>query len=56
MTITFYLGKEFKDIRTKYDVIKKHYEKQLKTEYSNSDLFRFIVNLLYKEIIRVRGN
>lgn len=55
MTITFYLGKEYKSIHKKFDVIKKHYAKQLNKNYSNSDLFRFIVNLLYNEIVRLRG-
>ena len=53
MTMTFYLGPEYKDIRKKFKVVKRHYAKQLGRNYSNSDCFRFIVNLLYKEIKRV---
>jgi hypothetical protein len=52
MTITFYLGKDYRDIHAKFQKVKKYYAKNLNKRYSNSDCFRFIVNLLYKEIIK----
>lgn len=55
MTITFYLGKDYTDIKEKFEVIKKYYAKKLGPKYSNSDCFRYIVNLLHKEIKRVQG-
>ena len=55
MTMTFYLGQESKTIRKKFERIKRHYAKRLGPNYSNSDCFRFIINLLYKEITRVEG-
>ena len=51
MTITFYLGKEADLVRKKFARIKKHYAKDLGPSYSNSDLFRFIVDLLYMAIV-----
>ena len=51
--MTFYLGKEYKNIRDKFEKVKRHYAKQLDKNYSNSDLFRFIVNLLYDGIKRL---
>ena len=48
MTITFYLGPDYKEITTKFDKIKKHYKSN-----SNSEVFRKIVRLLYKELIRI---
>ena len=56
MTMTFYLGPDYKDIRKKFEKIKRHYAKQLGPRYSNSDCFRLIVNILYEEIMRVRGD
>jgi len=56
MTITFYLGPDYKVIRKKFETIKRHYAKQLGRNYSNSDCFRYIVNLLYKEIMRLKEN
>lgn len=55
MTMTFYLGQESKDIRKKFEKIKRYYSNHLNQGYSNSDCFRFIVNLLYNEILRVEG-
>ena len=54
MTMTFYLGKDYKDIRKKFERIKRHYAKRLGPGYSNSDCFRLIVNILYEEIIRIK--
>jgi len=51
MTITFYLGKERKEILKKFERVKRHYGKHLNERYSDSDCFRFIVRLLYKAII-----
>ena len=55
MTMTFYLGPYYKDIREKFEEIKKHYAKRLGERYSNSDCFRLIVNVLYEEIMRVKN-
>lgn len=48
MTITFYLGPEYTTITKKFKKIKQHYKSN-----SNSDCFRHIVNILYKEIMRL---
>ena len=50
MTITFYLGPDYKEITKKFDIIVKHYKSN-----SNSDCFRKVVRLLHKEITRVNG-
>lgn len=55
MTMTFYLGPDYKDIRKKFERIKKHYAFRLGQGYSNSDCFRLIVNILYEEIMRVEN-
>ena len=55
MTITFYLGSEAKDIRKKFEKVKRHYGKHLNDRYSDSDCFRYIVNLLYRAIIKAEN-
>jgi len=51
MTITFYLGKERRELLKKFERVKQHYGKNLNARYSDSDCFRYIVRLLYKAII-----
>lgn len=53
MTITFYLGKDRREILKKFERVKRHYGKHLNERYSDSDCFRYLVRLLYKEIIKV---
>ena len=52
MTITFYLGKERKELLKKFEGIKRHYGKHLNARYSDSDCFRYIVRLLYDAVIK----
>lgn len=51
MTMYFYLGKENREIREKFERIKRHYAKYLNERYSDADCFRYVVRLLYKAII-----
>ena len=52
MTITFYLGGDNKEIKKKFEKIKRHYAIHLNERYSNSDCFRYIVRLLYNAVIK----
>ena len=48
--MTFYLGKEYTLYEKRFEEIKKHYKSEVKTA-SNSEIFRHVVDLLYKAII-----
>lgn len=54
MTMTFYIGKDYRKYEEKFDKIKKFIRNKLKRN-SNAEAFRWLIDEMYKEVKRKGG-
>ena len=55
MTMNFYIGKEYKSYAEKFEKIQQFVKNKLKTG-SKAETFRWMINEMYKSIIKMEKN